>query len=112
MGHLPLDDALCQTFRNSGLAHTGLPDEHRIVFRPTGQDLDDPLDLLVPTDHRIHFILCGHFIEIPAILIQQRRCRGAGPLPGTMRHVFRGRLLLGPAQHLHYRIPYNVQIGT
>ncbi len=44
---------LRQPFGDGGLADARLSDQHRVVFRPTGKNLDDPANLLVAANHRI-----------------------------------------------------------
>src|SRR5262249_37302643 len=69
----------------------GLTNQHRVVLRPAGQHLHDPLDLLLPADHRVELALAGRLREISAELIehQARRRRGL-----TRRAASRGRRLL------------------
>ena len=67
------DDTLRQSLNHGGLADTRLTDQTWIVFRASGQDLDDTHDLPLPTDHRVEPSFRCHRREIPRILIQ-RRC--------------------------------------
>ena len=48
----------------------GLADEHRVVLRPPGQHLNDPADLLVPADDRVHLPLAGQLGEVAPVLLQ------------------------------------------
>src|SRR5262249_48853052 len=48
--HLALDDALRQTFGDRRLADAGLADQRGVVLRTPREDLDDALDLGLPTD--------------------------------------------------------------
>ena len=51
--HVAFDHALSETFDDGGLPHTRLTDQHRIVLRTSGQDLDNTADLFVSSDDRI-----------------------------------------------------------
>src|SRR5690242_6387808 len=51
------DDALRQTFDDRGLTNARLTDEHRIVFRTPGKDLNRPADFIIAADYRIKFSL-------------------------------------------------------
>ena len=64
LGHLALDDALGQPLDDGGLADAGLADQHRVVLGPPGQDLHDPLDLLLPADHRVQLALAGRWVRL------------------------------------------------
>ena len=69
-GTSPFHDALGQALDDGRLAHAGLADEDRVVLRPTGQHLDDPADLLVPADDRVHLPLTGQLGEVAAVLLE------------------------------------------
>ena len=73
--HRPGDDRLCQSFGDSRLAHARLADEDRIVLRPARQNLNNPLNLLFPTDNGIHFILRRHIVQRASVAIEKRRRR-------------------------------------
>ena len=78
LGHLALDDALGQPLDDGGLAHARLADQDGVVLGPPRQDLHDPLDLLLPADHRVQLALAGGLGEVAAELVEhQRRRRGA-----------------------------------
>src|SRR4051794_15891035 len=116
LGHLALDDALSQTLDNSGLADTGLPDQDRVVLGPPGEDLHDPLDLLLPTDDRIQLALTRLLGEVATELVEhQRRRRGALP-PATGRPLNRvlapGPRALVTRQQLQHLLAHPVEIGT
>ena len=53
LGHVAGGDALGQPLGDGGLAHAGLTNQNRVVLGAAGQDLDDPLDLLVAADHGV-----------------------------------------------------------
>ena len=71
LGHLTRRDALGQALHHGGLAHAGLADEHRVVLGAAGQDLHDPLDLLLATDHRVELAVLRHLGEVAAELVEQ-----------------------------------------
>src|SRR5271166_4144059 len=57
LGHVAVDDALRQAFRDRRLADAGLADERRVVLGAPRQDLHDALDLRVAADDRIQLAL-------------------------------------------------------
>src|SRR6202007_1489760 len=65
-GHDPLGQAL----HDRGLAHAGLADEHRVVLRPAGQDLDDAPDLGGPADNRVELAAPGLPGQVNTVLLQ------------------------------------------
>ena len=75
-GHLVVRDRLGEALRDRGLAHTGLADEHGVVLRAAGQDLDRLRDLLVAADDRVQPALGGLRREVMTVLVQHGRRRG------------------------------------
>ena len=73
VGNVVADDLLGQTFHDGRLAHSGLADEDGIVLRPSGQDLDDALDLLLPPDDGVELGLTGELGEVTRELVENRR---------------------------------------
>ena len=71
VGHIAIDDAQRKSFRNRGLAHARLADQHRIVLRPARQHLDAPPDFLIAPDHRIKLARARRLGEIARILLQR-----------------------------------------
>src|SRR3712207_8788915 len=65
-----------------------LADEDRVVLRPAGQDLHDPLDLLGPPDDRVELGVARGLGQVAAELVEDQRGRrralggaaGRGPL--------------------------------
>jgi hypothetical protein len=84
-GDPALHDGLGQPFHDGGLAHPGVPDEHRVVLGAAGQDLDHPVDLLLAADHRVQLPFPGLLGEVAAVLVQERRVHGLFPL-AVIRH--------------------------
>ena len=63
LGHVVAHDALREALDDRGLADARFADEHRVVLGPTGQDLDDPLDLLGPPDDGVELALAGEVVR-------------------------------------------------
>ena len=72
-GHDPVGQAL----GDGGLADAGLADQGRVVLRPSREDLDDPLDLLLSADDGIQLSGTGGVGEVDAELVDRRRLAGA-----------------------------------
>ena len=69
-GHVPLGDALGQALGDGGLAHAGLADEAGVVLLPAVQDLDHPLDLLLPAHQTVQLPGAGPLGEVDAVAVQ------------------------------------------
>ena len=65
LGHVAAHDALGEPLDDGRLADARLADQHRVVLRPTGQDLDDAADLLVAADDRVE-------LARPRLLVRSR----------------------------------------
>src|SRR3712207_8064481 len=52
-----------------------LADEDRVVLRPAGQDLHDPLDLLGPPDDRVELGVARGLGQVAAELVEDQRGR-------------------------------------
>ena len=63
--HIRRGDALGQTLGNSRLAHAGLADQNGVILGAAGQNLDDPLNFLFPSDDRVQLALTGRLGQIP-----------------------------------------------
>src|SRR6202008_359681 len=53
LGDVAVGDALGEALCDCRLADAGLADEHGVVLRPAGEDLDDATDFFIATDYRI-----------------------------------------------------------
>src|SRR6476620_9368813 len=73
LGNLVPGDALGQALHDGGLADAGLADQHRVVLGAARQDLHDPLDLVLATDHRVELALGGQLGQVAAELVEQLR---------------------------------------
>ena len=65
--HFSGNDFFREPFHNGGLAHTRLADQAGVILCAAGENLNDPLNLLIPPDNRIEGIVSGLFGEILAI---------------------------------------------
>ena len=113
LGHVALDDVLGQALDDRRLADAGLADEDRVVLGTAGQDLHDPLDLLLPADDRVELALAGVLGQVAAELVEhQRRRRGvaAGRAGGGARG--RGLLALEAGQQLDDLLADPVEVGA
>ena len=79
LGDLAPDDVLGQPFDDGGLADTGLTDQHRVVLGAPGQDLHDPLDLLLATDDGIELAVSRELGEVAAELVEHHGTLAALP---------------------------------
>ena len=71
LGHLAVDDPLGDALDDRGLADAGLADQHRVVLRAPGEDLDRLLDLVGPADHRVELALAGQLGQVAAVLVER-----------------------------------------
>ena len=71
--HVSGGDFLRQAFHDGGFAHTGLADEHGIVFRAAAEDLDHAGDLLGAADDGIELTFDGDLGQIAAKGLQSGR---------------------------------------
>src|SRR3990172_6259058 len=77
-GHVAGDDPLCQPLGDGRLADAGFTDEGRVVLGAPGEDLDDPLDLLLAPDDGVDLAGPDRVCEVDAELVHRGRL--AGPL--------------------------------
>ena len=71
LGHVGVGDALGQALDHRGLADARLADQHRVVLRAPREDLHDPLDLGLATDHGVELALGGELGQVAAELVEQ-----------------------------------------
>ena len=81
--HVAGDDPLRQALDDGRLADAGLADERRVVLGPAGEDLHDPLDLLLAADDRVELAGAGRLGEVDAELVHGRGLAGALRLLGA-----------------------------
>ncbi len=82
LGNIALDDRLGQTFDDGGLADAGLADQDGVVLGTAGEDLHDPLRLLLAPDDRVELVVARGLGEVATELVEHR-----GTTLGTGRRV-------------------------
>jgi hypothetical protein len=80
--HVAADDAVRQALGDGRLADARLADEGGVVLRPSREDLDDPLDLLLPADDGIQLSCAGGVGQVDAELVDGGGLAGALGLRG------------------------------
>ena len=109
-------DACGKSFRDCRLADARLADEDRIVLRAPRQNLHDALDLLLPADDGVELALPRHPIDVPAVLVEERRARSGLSLRGRGAAAAIGcgklRALVRAAEHVDDRRTHDVEIGA
>ena len=70
-GNIAAFDAARETLDDRGLADAGFSDEHGIVLRAAGENLDDAANLLVTADDRVELLLARHPGQIAPVLLQR-----------------------------------------
>src|SRR5690606_16177852 len=104
---------LREALDDGGLADTGLTDEHRVVLGPAGEDLHDPLDLLLAPDHRVELVLARRLGEVAAELVEHRRPAWGGLALFVRRAGDGGGLLaLVAREQLDDLLAHLVEVGT
>ena len=68
--HITANDRLGEAFDHGSLTDTGLTDQHRVVLGATGQDLHDPLHLLLAPDDRVEFAVARGLGEVAPELVK------------------------------------------
>ncbi len=71
LGHVAGDDPLGEALDDRGLADAGLADQHGVVLRAPGENLDHATDLLVAPDHRVELALLCHLGEVAPEALQR-----------------------------------------
>ncbi len=79
--HIAGNDSLCETFDDGSLADSGFADQHRIVLRAAGKNLNDAADFLVASDDGIELAAAGLLGQIASVTLQ-RLVLGFGILVG------------------------------
>ncbi len=70
-GDVAADDALGETFDDRRLADARFANQHRVVFRPTREHLNDAANLIVASDDRIQLALARDFGEVAAVAFER-----------------------------------------
>ena len=71
LGDVARDDPLRQPLDDRRLADARLADQDGVVLRPPAEHLDDPADLGVAADDRVHLALPGQLDEVAAVLLER-----------------------------------------
>ena len=105
-GNVAADNGLRQALDHGRLSDPGLADQDRIVLGAPAQYRHHPLDLGLPPDHRVEFVLPRRLGQVTAELVQHhRRGRGTALLGSTRR----GRLFaLETTEQLQDLVPHTV----
>ena len=69
--HVAVHDALCEPLDDRRLADARVADQHRVVLRLAGEDLDHAADLAVTTDHRVEPPAARLRYEVPSVLLER-----------------------------------------
>ena len=96
VGNITLLDALSQTFGYGSFANPGLSDQDRIVFGAATKDLDDAINFVMASNHRIELGFAGQLGEVAAEFIE---CGCFGGSLGTGTTTASSTHLSGFAQH-------------
>ena len=107
--HVAANDRLGEALDDRGLADAGLTDEHGVVLGAAGEDLHDPLHLLLAPDHRVELALAGGLREVAAELVEDLGALVGGGVLATDLH----RLLaLVAAEQLDDLLAHAVEVGA
>jgi len=90
LGDVTKRDQLSQALCDRSLADARLADQGWVVLGPAAEDLDDALDLVLASDHRVERVLACELGEIATELVQKRRLRR---LLGRLLRIFYGGAL-------------------
>jgi hypothetical protein len=69
-GHVAGNDALGEAFDDGGLADAGFADEHGIIFRAAGENLDHAADFFVAADDGIELAAAGLLGEVASVAFE------------------------------------------
>ena len=69
-GYIPIDDALCQTFHNGGLANPRFANQRRIVFGAARKNFNRAADFVITPDHRVQLALTGKSGDVASVFFQ------------------------------------------
>src|SRR5207302_6307958 len=69
-GYVAGDDSLREAFDDCGLAYAGLADQHGIIFRASGENLDYATDFLVASDDGVELAAAGLLGEVAGVTLQ------------------------------------------
>ena len=109
LGHFALDDRLREALDDGGLADAGLADEDGVVLGAAGEDLHDPLRLLLAPDDGVELALARSSGEVATELVENLRALvGVGAVAADGD----GLLALVAAQQLDDLLAHAVEVGA
>ena len=113
LGDVAPDDVLGQSLDDRRLADAGLADQDRVVLRTPGEDLHDPLDLLLTPDDRVELALAGVLGQVAAELVEHQRGRRRLAAGAARARARRGGLLaLEAGEQLDDLLADPVEVGA
>ena len=71
LGDVAVHDAPREPLHDGGLSDARVADEHRVVLRAAGEDLDDAADLVVAADHRVELAGARELREVLRVLLER-----------------------------------------
>src|SRR5690606_15519371 len=71
LGHVALDDADGEALGDGRLARARLADQHGVVLRAAGEDLEHAADLLVAPDDGVDLALAGEVVEVARVAVER-----------------------------------------
>src|SRR5580698_8021452 len=125
--NLTVGDALRQPFHDRRLAHSGLADQHGIIFGTAAQNLDHAIHFTVPPHQWIELAVHGRLRQVARKFAQQGRlalplrrrlflaaarqlfANGRKPQPALMENL-RGKTLFFPQQSEQQMLSSNVAV--
>src|SRR5690606_35518770 len=88
LGNVAAHDRLGEALDDGGLTDTGLTDQYRVVLGTAGEDLHDPLHLLLAPDDRVELAVAGGLREVAPELVEDLAAGlGAGLLVAADLHL-------------------------
>ena len=70
LGHITIDDPLCQALDDCCFADPGFTDQYGVVLGAAAENLNGAADLFIPSDHRVQLTIAGRCCEIAAVFLQ------------------------------------------
>src|SRR5690606_7794014 len=110
LGHVAAHDRLGEALDDGGLADAGLADQHGVVLGAAGEDLHDPLHLLLAPDDGVELAVARGLREVAAELVEDLAALvGRGGLVAADRHLL---LALVAREQLDDLLAHAVEVGA